>query len=290
MRPERLHPHTRTALLRGDHRDPRVIRLAERLVRSPQWTKLGVVLLDGVPTGNENEAGRALCALSRAMGPILPQDSAGVLVREVRYRGLSTGEGTTGRYSDSRDGGQLHTDGPHRPDPPPEIFTLLCVRQSQVGGALILVAADDVVRALDAGTVDVLRQEFCFDRREAGTVPVRRRVLRRAPDGHWRFAYLRSYIERGHEHPDAPALTGARRRALDQLDAVLDEFADDPGRRLKMRPGQLVIVDNRRLLHGRTPFEEGPAQAGRLLLRTWIRTPDRDRRPSSERGTHVGPV
>jgi alpha-ketoglutarate-dependent taurine dioxygenase len=272
MMPDLVSARVRAALLDGDSADREVASLCAELLNGRRWIETGVMLLDGVPAETEVEACHALRTLSQALGTLLPQDGAGQTVRTVRYRGVAIGEGATGRYSDSREGGQLHTDGPHRVGQPPDLFALLCVRQSTLGGALVLVEAGRVVAALDPDTVEVLRRSFLFDQREEGAEPVPRRVLRASEDGHWQFTYLRQYIEAGHHHHNAPALTLIERAALDQLDAVLDRLAeqDDGHRRIRLQPGQMVIVDNRRLLHGRTAFADGRADHGRLVLRTWI--------------------
>lgn len=273
MSADHLPASAQTALLDGDYRHPQLTGISAELAQCPQWTKFGYRLLENFPVTNEQEACRALYTLSRALGTVLGQDGAGQTVRKVRYRGMTVGQGATGRYSDSREGGQFHTDGPHRPGQPPEIFTLLCVRQARVGGALVLVDADDVVAALDAATIQTLQGYFLFDQREPGTVPVSRRVLRRnTGSGQWTFSYLRQYIELGHRYPHAWALTEPQRRALDRLDEVLDRLAGAAsGHQLvKLRPGQLIIVDNRRVLHGRTSFEDDFPDSGRLMLRTWV--------------------
>lgn len=273
MLPDQVSASVCAALRDGDsgHRD--VAGLFAELLTGRRWIESGVMLLDGIPAESEPEARRALRTLSQALGRLLPQDGAGQTVREVRYRGVAVGEGATGRYSDSREGGHLHTDGPHRPGRPPEAFAMLCVRQSPSGGALLLVQADRVVSLLDPDTVEVLRRPFLFDQREEGADPVPRRLLRQGDDGRWQFTYLRQYIEAGHRHHGAAALSARERAALDRLDAVLDGLAgEDAGhRRVKLQPGQAVIVDNRRLLHGRTAFADTDADHGRLMLRTWLR-------------------
>lgn len=272
MTPDRLSTPVRRALLDGDSGNGDLVLACAEFLAGRRWTENGVVLLDDIPAGDEDDARRALRTLSRALGTLLPQDGAGQIIREVRYRGLAIGEGATGRYSDSREGGHLHTDGPHRAGRPPEVFALLCVRQSAIGGALVLIEADRVVSMLDPDTVEVLQQPFLFDQREEGTEPVPRRVLRGGDDGHWRFTYLREYIELGHRHHKAPALTARQRITLDRLDATLDRLAGQDGghRRIKLRPGQVIIVDNRRLLHGRTAFRDDHPDHDRLMLRTWI--------------------
>lgn len=274
MLPDQVSASVTAALRNGDAGHHDIKGLLAELLTGRRWIEGGVMLLDGFPAASELGAHRALRTFSEALGILLPQDGAGQTVREVRYRGLvAAGTGVTGRYSDSREGGQLHTDGPHRPERPPEVFAMLCVRQSSIGGALVLVEADRVVSLLDPDTISVLSRPFLFDQREHGTEPVPRRVLRQGDDRRWQFTYLRQYIEAGHRHHGAAPLTDQERDALDRLDAVLDKLSAqaDGHRQIKLQPGQAVIVDNRRLLHGRTAFVDEAAGHSRLLLRTWIR-------------------
>jgi hypothetical protein len=242
------------------------------LLDSDQWHTDGVAILEGLPV-EEAAAYPVVEAVSSALGTLMPQDGAGVMLRSVRYRNMSLGQGDSGRYSDSRDGGNLHTDGPHRPGAPPTMFVLMCVRQSTSGGALVLVETAKIVRQLDPRVIDVLSGPFAFDQREQGTLPVHRAVLHRDGD-RWLLAYLRAYIELGHQHPDVPDLTDEQRSALDDLDLVIDRLTADPHGHTesKLKPGQLIVVDNRRLLHGRTSFGDREDDRDRLMLRTWIAT------------------
>jgi len=180
------------------------------------------------------------------------------------------GEGGTGRYSDSRQGGSLHTDAPHKPAPVPDCFALYCVHQAPVGGDLCLVSVSDLLKRLPAEALGQLRQDFHFDRRDetADEPTVRRPVLEVDPAGP-RMYYLREYIDIGHRHDHVPDLTEQQVTALDALDALLDE----PGlqQRLRLEPGELIFINNRTLLHGRTAFEDASGSGHkRLMLRTRI--------------------
>jgi hypothetical protein len=244
--------------------------LRRAILDSGPWRTDGVAVLDGLPT-DEQAAWQAVQAVSSALGELRPQDAAGSLVRAVRYRGVRLGEGDWARYSDSREGGSLHTDGPHRPGRPPAAFALLCVRQAAAGGHLVLVPTARIVRRLEPSVRDLLQSPFAFDRREPGTTPVLRPILKMSGAG-WQLAYLRAYIELGHRHQLMPALTAPQLDALDALDRVVDELAElDVGHlRVKLRPGQLALVDNQRNLHGRTAFGDSADDQDRLMLRTWI--------------------
>ncbi|MEZ2390145.1 TauD/TfdA family dioxygenase [bacterium RCC_150] len=253
----------------GQLTDPAVLAFRHSVLTSRDWIEHGLAIIEGIPVA---EPAESAIAVSSSLGRLLPQDGAGQIVREVRYRGVKLGEGATGRYSDSREGGQFHTDGPHRADSAPDWFALLCIRQSNVGGGLILVPTGQIIQRLDPDTLQVLQEPFFFDQREDGAAPVPRPILVRKPDGRWHVNYLREYIEAGHRHPMGWRLSERQLRALDRFDKEIACAVAAPDRlEVKLAPGQLAVIDNRRLLHGRTTFGDDPQDRDRLMLRTWIR-------------------
>jgi hypothetical protein len=250
----------------------------EHLDRGP-----GVLVLTGFPADIEHGT-RVVQRVSWLLGELLPQNREGKLVREVRDRGTAIGEGARARYSDSRFGGNMHTDGAEAPLPAPDVFTLFCVRQSADGGALRLVHVRDLRRELDAeaGLLDVLHGPFHFDRRgdqRPGEPPTTVKPVLFTQRARPSITYLRSYIESGHNHPGVPPLAPEQRAALDKLDEIAE--ADRNASIGKLREGELALFDNLSLLHGRTEFRDVPGHR-RLLLRSWVRRAEGDeprRRP-----------
>ncbi|MEU6072759.1 TauD/TfdA family dioxygenase [Micromonospora sp. NPDC047074] len=232
----------------------------------------GYFVLTGLQHLDEQGLRAFALAASAALGELLPQDSSGTLLREVRYRGVKLGEGATGRYSDSRDGGNLHTDSPHRPTPVPDYFALACVHQAAVGGDLVLVRLSDVIHRLRGrpDILETLRQPVRFHTRD-DTPGVPRTVVRpvlEERNGRDHIHYLREYIELGHRQPGVPSLTSAQTRAFDALDALIEsrdlQYVD------RLSAGEMIFIDNRWTLHGRVAFEDRAGDSRRLMLRTWI--------------------
>jgi hypothetical protein len=230
----------------------------------------GVLILTGLPADPERGE-RAVLRATRLIGEPVQQNREGSLVREVRDRGLSISQRGRTRYSDSRFGGDLHTDGAEAPLPAPDVFTLFCVRQTAHGGALQCLHVRDIEAALGPDVVGTLRRPFHFDRRgdqEAGERPTTAKPVLFTQRGRTAITYLRSYIEHGHDHLDVPSLRVDQRDALDALDTVIATSAATVTG--KLREGELALFDNLSLLHGRTEFRDDPGRT-RLLLRTWIR-------------------
>ncbi|WP_232666747.1 TauD/TfdA family dioxygenase [Pseudonocardia sp. TRM90224] len=242
-----------------------------RFVRSHLDDGAGVLILTGMPVDEETAAG-AIARISALLGEATPQNREGELVRRVRDRHTAVGQGQRSRYSDSRFGGNLHTDGAEAALPAPDVFTLYCLRQSSHGGELITVHLGEILRRItDPALLRTLRTPFHVDRRgdEVGDEsPTVLKPVLFEQNGHESISYLRSYIEIGHRRDDRPDLTAEQTAALDALDAaVADPAAQTVG---KLAEGELAVFDNLRLVHGRREFVDVPGHS-RLLLRSWIR-------------------
>ncbi|WP_030866208.1 TauD/TfdA family dioxygenase [Streptomyces sp. NRRL F-2747] len=279
-----VDPALATAVAEGGEEDVRADwyrefgeSVADR-VRRHLDARPGYFVLSGLDHLSEEQARRFTVAASRLAGELLPQDGAGALLRDVRDRGVRLGEGATGRYSDSRQGGSLHTDAAHRPGRLPDIFTLFCVRQASSGGALVTVHVSDLLEILRGHPEELaaLRLPVHFDTRDdtPGVPLTSERPVLEFKDGRERMYYLRDYIEIGHRHAHVPPLTPEQVKALDLLDSLLERR--DLQTHGRLAPGEMIFIDNRSIVHGRTAFdEEGPADGGRLMLRTWIGLPAR---------------
>jgi alpha-ketoglutarate-dependent taurine dioxygenase len=230
----------------------------------------GFFVLSGLGHLDEASARRFLLALAAALGEPMAHNFDGEIIREVRYRGGTLADATV-RYSDTREGGNLHTDGMHRPGAIPTYFALHCLRQAEVGGALVLVHVDDLVRELrrEPAVLAALSEPVHFDTRDGRPErpPTVRRPILTLHRETARITYLRAYIDSGHRRPGIAALPAFQRHAMDRLDALLDRA--DLRAQHRLEPGQLIVVNNRTVVHGRTAFEDEPGE-GRLLLRVWV--------------------
>ena len=92
-------------------------------------------------------------------------------------------------------------------------------------------------------------------------------------DGRLRTRFNARHTFRGYEK------TG---RTLDEPGAaavrLMDQFLEDPANRLDLwlEPGQIQILNNRVIVHGRTPYRDhDEPERRRHLVRLWLRAGDR---------------
>src|SRR6185295_16857084 len=108
-----------------------------------------------------------------------------------------------------------------------------------------------------------LREERLFEEPKWHCRP----LLWRTAAGEIRGHYIRRFIMDSQRHSGAPRLTPLQLEALDAFDSVLARRAGEtafmPG------PGDLLVLDNYRVMHARSSFTDDDASP-RLALRTWV--------------------
>ncbi len=227
------------------------IQLASRVCTGPS----GALVLGGFPTDDTNAA---LLHLAHALGSPVPDTRMpghameGNLVYRVEFNPENQDEHA---YSATAGDFPLHTDGAHWKKPP-HLVLLLCCRASAHGGDTTLAHVDDVLAQLEARHIQQLvNVPVGFDDVDAP-------VLQQDP---WRIRWNHATLQRRHQR----GLWRPHRATLDAcqaLDVVLGGLAARPA--LHLAPGELLVVDNTRVLHGRTTFV---AASNRLLKRVRVR-------------------
>ena len=210
------------------------------------------------------DAAEALVDWASELGEVMWQEGEESLVAVVEDAGVATSRG-------SKTSRELvyHTDiGPEIPD-----VVLLCtVRRAAEGGEFSIITAEQLYRSVgdDPGLVAELSASWLID---GSMVAPRPDTLLELPilsvDGPSpRVVYNGARIERGHRL-GARALEPHRVAALDRLDEVLAGL--EPEDSFVAEPGELLIADNRAMLHTRSAFSgDGTPEHDRQLLRVWI--------------------
>ncbi|MFI6210267.1 TauD/TfdA family dioxygenase [Streptomyces sp. NPDC051041] len=150
----------------------------------------------------------------------------------------------------------------------PDFLVLSCLRSDHEGIAATHYAdARDIVRVLDSRTLELLRSPL-FRLNAPGS------YVRDVAGGREVLSDPVAMISGPEEFPEISssangvrAMTTAAEAALDRLQAACRETAH----RVHLRPGEALLINNRKGLHARTPFTARYDGADRWLQRTYVR-------------------
>ncbi|MEU9045001.1 MULTISPECIES: TauD/TfdA family dioxygenase [unclassified Kitasatospora] len=217
---------------------------------------VGITHVSGLvdPAHPEKEITEALSFLLRDYGRIVPQNGRGDLTSVLRDQ---DGDGNTelGFHCDTCD-----------------LLVLLCLRPAFDGGGLTKLASARHVRDLiereRPDALATLCEDWTFDRTgRAGPQVVVTPILYHQKEGtvgcYYQTRTVRSSPDRG-----GPELTDRQWEALGVLDEVL--YRPEIAFGLPMAAGDLLIIRNSRVLHGRSPFIDEPGGYARRMLRIWV--------------------
>jgi alpha-ketoglutarate-dependent taurine dioxygenase len=179
------------------------------------------------------------------------------------YAGLSTEE-----FLPHTDGSYLHG-LVHREDAryiellPPKMLILQCWQCAETGGANILIDGQRVYEALgreSRSQLTKLSTKGCVTYCRDDQIAVDRAVFEELDDGSimLRFRY------------DSTAYVADW--SLDAFHDLQKHYFANPKyqSRLMLRAGQIIVIDNSRMLHGRDSFANGVAGQDRKLRRVWL--------------------
>ncbi|SDE45688.1 TauD/TfdA family dioxygenase [Glycomyces harbinensis] len=231
----------------------------------------GFAVLRGFPIADldESQLETAYFGLSTHVGRATPQSRDGALVHHVKDR--PTSEQKTGGHRGymSNEALPLHTD-------PSDLLTLLCIKDAAEGGMNQLASSMTVHNHLlehHRELLGLLYKPFAYDRRgteSAGELPYYWNPIFGYFEGRLACRYYRR--ERAELAPakSGVPLSPVEIAALDAFDetAALPEHTIE----LKLRPGDILMVDNNYALHGRTAFADAGTRSRDLLrmsLQPW---------------------
>jgi hypothetical protein len=250
--------------------------------RDLEWGR-GLALLRGLPVErySDDQLRAIWWGLGCHLGTAVHQNAHGELIGEVRDEirlygevvqpAVPKGEGVTSRAK-ARSSGPLrwHTD---RCD----VVGLLCVRSARRGGTSRVVSVPAVSNAILERRPD-LHALLCSDYHRSrqgeeagGEASCYAMPIFAMRDGKFTTQYSRTFVEAAQKIAAIPRLTRAQDEALDFLAEVCDEYAYE----MELRPGDIQLLNNHVIYHGRTAYEDAPEPGGdRLLLRLWLAPPN----------------
>lgn len=235
--------------------------LMRRLRRGP-----GFAVMSGTPVDEIGDLSALVYwGLGTRLGVPRLQSARGKRIHRVEADSGNLDGGST-----SNQGITLHTENA-RPPCPPRLLSLLCLRAAARDGESLLAsghAVHDRIVTSDVLAAQRLYSEVNFGRQpeqfEDGHTYDRDRIFTRGRAA-LRVRYSRYWIDRGVEAAREP-LDDELARAMTLVDELLedDEFIIRP----LLEPGDILLVDNTVVMHGRAAFTDGAAP--RCLLRLWV--------------------
>jgi hypothetical protein len=249
----------------------------------------GAVRLRGLDVARftEDELRQVFWGIGCHLGTAVYQNAKGEIIGEVRdesrlaaktYEPIEPGKVASSR-SRTRGTGPLrwHTD---RCD----VIALLCARNARAGGVSKLASIVTIYNEIQRRRPDLLEllcQDYWRSRPKdedgAGVERAFALPVFSVLDGKITCQYSRTYVEQAQEFPEVPRLTAAQNEALDLLAAVAEETC----LYCPFEPGDIQLLNNHVIFHGRTAYEDdADTQQERLLLRLWLAVPNSRRLPA----------
>lgn len=238
----------------------------------------GFVLLRGVPVGDmtPEQVQLAYWAIGLLLGRGLTQNASADFLCPVTDKGVDFGYSGSASQQNVR-GYQSRADLNYHCDPT-DVVALLCVRKAMAGGHSTIVSTpaiyNEILRS-HPERLPVLQRGFVYDRKAEqwpGEAPVTERIpvfVRR--DARVSCRYARSYILGGAQKTQP--LTEAEKAALDCFDAIARR--EDMPLQMAFEPGDVQLLNNYTVVHGRTAYEDDADPARRRFLwRLWLNLGD----------------
>ena len=184
-------------------------------------------------------------------------------------RVLEGGEAERERLDLSNLTGQpVHTDGFAYGDLYPDFILLGCVRSSEQGGESMLVDGYQLLENIDSLTENAALSERLrsvpIDMTEDGMQESYSPLVIQNKGGR---LMLRRTLEQ--KPCDNSSDASGDQEMIDCWIGAIDEAAEEAPR-FKLQPGEVLVVDNYRMFHGRDPYTD----ADRMLWRVWVWTKD----------------
>lgn len=228
----------------------------------------GMIMLRGLPLSYSPDDLRTVYwSLGAHLGTAVSQNHTGELLGIVKDFGRM--ENTKRRGSKTSDGLEFHSD---RCD----VVGLLCVRKAKAGGASRIVSSAAIHNEILRRRPDLIdlfygNWEHSWQGEEPpGSGRTDSRPIFGFRDGYFTGLFSPAYIKFAQEFQEVPRHTPKQREALDLYGQLTNELALD----MHFEPGDIQLLNNHVMYHGRTHFEDWPEESKkRLLLRLWLSVP-----------------
>lgn len=176
------------------------------------------------------------------------------------------------RYHQTNTGGSIHSDGPQLKIPPKYVL-MACSKEANKGGYSIITNMKNIYNFLKKNKpyhLKVLKKKFLFERRgfDNKNNNIFSKPIFEKRKNFFRFRYLREYIETAYILKKN-SLKKNQVKALNYLDQLIHNKRFQ--KKFKLNKGDLVILNNNILAHGRTGFPLNSKTKQRTIVRVWIK-------------------
>ena len=248
-------------------------------VRSRLNDGLGFIILDRLPVDRwtQQQVIDVYWLLGSLIEPPVAQEWSGKMIYDVRYDGQGYTADT--RTALTPEGLDMHNDS-SMGEAPANYISLLCLQTAQEGGKSSLssaYAAHNHFNRTHPELIDRLYQPFYRDKQqyqpEGAETTNWYPIFSGDSNGGLRIRFNSRVIRRGYQKT-GQVLDNAGTQAVE----VLNNFLIDPAHRhdFWMERGQIQILNNRSIVHGRTPYVDHELpEKRRHLIRLWLRDGDR---------------
>jgi len=232
-------------------------------------TGCGMIMLRGLPLSYSPDDLRIVYwGLGTHLGTAVSQNHTGELLGIVKDFGGPI-VNTKRRGSKTSLGLEFHSD---RCD----VVGLLCVRKAKAGGASRIVSSaaihNEILRRRP-DLIGIYYDDWVHSWQGEEPAGYERTYLRPIfgfRDGHFTGMFSPAYTKFAQEFPEVPRHTPAQLEALQLYGQLANELALD----MHFQPGDIQLLNNHLIYHGRTQYEDYPeAERKRLLLRLWLAVP-----------------
>lgn len=235
---------------------------------------VGFVIIDRLPTDrySREECKLAYWLLSQLLSRPVAQSWDGKLIYDVRDFGKPPGNGVRPDVTNSEQ--NFHTDNSYNLCPP-DYVSLLCLQPAKEGGISSIVSFYSVFNAMlerHPELIQRLFEPYLFDRQKEHSPtsqPIISHPLMEIKNGRLACRLSHRHVINGYRMADVE-MDSTSKEALEVLESTMQEpqFCRD----FFFEPGQIQIVDNRRLGHRRTGFVDyEEPERKRHLIRLWLR-------------------
>ena len=221
---------------------------------------------------------KKIISLASKFGKILNQNKSGEKLIEVKpnvklIKKISRGKKLNKlRYHQTNTGGSIHSDGPQLKIPPKYVL-MACFKESNKGGYSVITNMKTIYEFLKKkkpNYLKILKKEFLFERRGFNNRNdnVFSKPIFEIRKNFFRFRYLREYIEAGYIIKKKK-LKKKQLGALSYLDKLIHNKIFQ--KKFKLNKGDIIILNNNILAHGRTGFPLNSKEHQRTIVRIWMK-------------------